>query len=312
MPAYNAAATIAEAIASVQAQTWTDWELVIVDDGSTDSTLAMAQQVATADNRIRVVASSHSGSLAHVRNVGIQYSQADLLAFLDSDDTYEPDTLHQLYTYLQQYPDCNLVYGQYILTDAANVPLRRQPKHIQCREGQFYVSHLPEHTWLNILTSRVSNQMQGVLVRRPVVQHVEGFPETPVLWCPDFVFFVRVCLYDLSSVHALPMIAFRYRQLPGSMTGSPAKLHARLNSIALEMNAIFASPAIPKSAYQVRRKATAVQYFHRVRPVCTSGRFQDIWPVFTHAWPRVGSVHALLLLAKSIALWSKHHLFTVP
>src|ERR1700730_12014610 len=90
MPALNAAATIAEAAGAVHRQGFTDWELIVVDDGSTDAT---RERLATvADSRIRVVAGPRGG-VAQARNLGIGQAGGELLTFLDADDLWTPDKL---------------------------------------------------------------------------------------------------------------------------------------------------------------------------------------------------------------------------
>lgn len=92
VPAYNAEATLAETVASVQAQTLGDWELVICDDGSTDGTLALAERLAGEDPRIRVVSQENRGS-GGAYNTAVRASRSDLLVMLSADDLLLPDHL---------------------------------------------------------------------------------------------------------------------------------------------------------------------------------------------------------------------------
>lgn len=91
IPAYNRAATIGAAIASVLRQTFTDFELVVVDDGSTDDTLAAARSVA--DPRLRVVAAPRNMGAAGARNLGVTEARGTWIAFQDSDDEWLPEKL---------------------------------------------------------------------------------------------------------------------------------------------------------------------------------------------------------------------------
>src|SRR5438552_1151783 len=94
IPAYNAERYIAETIESVIAQTLSDWELVIVDDGSADDTNGVASRYAARDARIRALITPNRG-VANARNFGFAKSSADaeFVMFLDSDDVLEPDSL---------------------------------------------------------------------------------------------------------------------------------------------------------------------------------------------------------------------------
>lgn len=87
VPARNAAATLPATLASVRAQTFSDWEVVLVDDGSTDGTAALAR---AADERVRVVRNEHSTGPAAARNRAIREARGELLALLDADDAYKP------------------------------------------------------------------------------------------------------------------------------------------------------------------------------------------------------------------------------
>ena len=90
MPAYNAEETIGQVIESVLAQTYTDFEFIIVDDGSADSTLSIAQSYAARDPRIRVIAAEHQGN-GGARNVGLQLAAGPWIAVMDADDQAMPE-----------------------------------------------------------------------------------------------------------------------------------------------------------------------------------------------------------------------------
>ena len=93
IPAYNRAATISDCLRSVQAQTYQDWEAIVVDDGSTDSTPEVVTQLAREDARIRLIRQDRNRGAQAARNVGIQAAQGKWIAFLDSDDQYLPHSL---------------------------------------------------------------------------------------------------------------------------------------------------------------------------------------------------------------------------
>lgn len=92
-PAFNASATIGDTIRSVLAQTVTDWEMIIVDDGSTDATLQVAASFT--DPRIRCIAMDHTGTPAAARNRGIEVARAPRVAFIDADDMWMPTFLER-------------------------------------------------------------------------------------------------------------------------------------------------------------------------------------------------------------------------
>jgi teichuronic acid biosynthesis glycosyltransferase TuaG len=92
MPAYNAAQFMAESIRSVIDQTYTNWELIIINDGSTDDTEAIANKQVLVDRRIRLINQTNK-KLSGARNAGIKAATGEWLAFLDSDDLWVPDKL---------------------------------------------------------------------------------------------------------------------------------------------------------------------------------------------------------------------------
>ena len=93
MPAWRAAATLPASVASVQTQTCPDWELLIVEDGSGDATLAVAQALARTDARIRVISLPVNTGAARARNVGLAQARGRYIAFLDADDNWMPEKL---------------------------------------------------------------------------------------------------------------------------------------------------------------------------------------------------------------------------
>ncbi len=97
MPMYNASAFLTAAIGSVKAQTLDDWELIVVDDASTDSSLAAARELAGEDERIKVMAlKENSGSAFRPRLAALQAAAGEYIVELDADDTVEPDYLLKL------------------------------------------------------------------------------------------------------------------------------------------------------------------------------------------------------------------------
>ena len=101
MPVRDRPDLVAVAIASVQAQTYPHWELVVVDDGSTDSTPDVVRRLAASDPRIRLVESESLG-VSRARNIGLDTATGDVLAFLDSDNTWHPDLLRVMLARIEQ------------------------------------------------------------------------------------------------------------------------------------------------------------------------------------------------------------------
>jgi len=107
MPCYNAAAHLARGVGSVLDQDFSRWELIAVDDGSNDGTLAALQ--AFTDPRIRLVSQANAGVSA-ARNAGLAVARGRLVAFLDSDDTWSPCFLSRMAQVMEDAPEVGLVY----------------------------------------------------------------------------------------------------------------------------------------------------------------------------------------------------------
>ncbi len=122
IPCHNAAGFLTETLRSIQAQTFSDWEAVCVDDGSTDGTADLLTQAAASDPRIRVVRTAHGGAGAS-RNLGLRHAAAERVLFFDSDDLLHPFALEMLMRVADtRGPGC-MVTGGYELLDRRGRPL---------------------------------------------------------------------------------------------------------------------------------------------------------------------------------------------
>jgi len=112
IPTYNSVAYLAATIDSVLAQTFADWELVLIDDGSSDGTVELAEDLARQDRRIRIVQGDHSGTAA-ARNAGFRetHPYSEFVVFLDSDDTWEPKALDLLVNALDLHSEYPAAHG---------------------------------------------------------------------------------------------------------------------------------------------------------------------------------------------------------
>lgn len=119
MPAFQAEASLRAAIASMSNQTFADWELVVVNDGSTDATLALANECAAKDPRIRVFRQANLGASA-ARNTGLREAKGEWIGFLDADDWFAPSFLQSLLDIRTAHPEVGVVYCDFALVDANN------------------------------------------------------------------------------------------------------------------------------------------------------------------------------------------------
>ena len=116
MPVFNASRTLADSVASILQQDYTDWELLILDDGSTDGTAELARSFA--DPRIRVLADGRNRGLAARLNEAVGLSRGEYFARMDGDDIAYPQRLARQLEYLRQHPEVDLVGGWALIFDS--------------------------------------------------------------------------------------------------------------------------------------------------------------------------------------------------
>lgn len=110
MPVFNGEKTISNSIQSVLNQTYKNWELILIDDGSSDQTISIIQSYIHQDSRIIFLQNRQNLGVSYTRNKGIAKSSGNWIAFLDSDDQWHPDKLKKQVHVIQKNSDVDLVY----------------------------------------------------------------------------------------------------------------------------------------------------------------------------------------------------------
>ena len=123
-PVYNSALYLEETVRSVLGQTWTDFELLLVDDGSSDDSPEIIGTLAREDGRIRALALPENRGAAEARNLGIRQARGRYLAFVDSDDVWYPDKLDRQLRFMEE-TGCGLSYTGYRMVDRQGRPTGR-------------------------------------------------------------------------------------------------------------------------------------------------------------------------------------------
>jgi glycosyltransferase involved in cell wall biosynthesis len=166
VPAYNSATTIVQAIESALTQDFDGHEVIVVDDGSTDDTVAA---LAGYGDRIRVIHQANAGA-ATARNAGAAIARGEYLSFLDADDLWLPNTLVVRYEALGSNPEAVLAYGDFSVVDDARAPLLSSVFHADPRAAKApTMNELIQRTW-PILPS-------AVMVRCAAFRSVGGFDQ---------------------------------------------------------------------------------------------------------------------------------------
>jgi teichuronic acid biosynthesis glycosyltransferase TuaG len=209
MPAYNAEKYIAASIESVLAQTFSDWELIVVDDGSTDSTATVVQEFATSDPRVRYIF-QENGRLGKARNTGISNSTGRLIAFLDSDDLWLPTKL-EVQTRAMAENNADVVYSKSYVFSDENIDDETQT--LTSSAGKFsgpdFFDSLIRYPQIPVLT---------VLFKRSALDRVGLFEEGKAYHgCEDYDLWLRLARAGL-VFYGMPDILARYRRHGTAMT----------------------------------------------------------------------------------------------
>jgi glycosyltransferase involved in cell wall biosynthesis len=215
-PAYNVERYLTEAADSVLRQTYSDLELIIVDDGSTDRTGDVAEQIRRTDpHRVRVITQRNRGNAA-ARNAALATSRGECLALLDSDDVWEPRYLEEQIAVLNANPDLDLVTG--------NARFLGGPRHgalvHPCPDPR------PPVTLATLIADEDAMSIMTVF-RRRVFETIGGFDESPGL-SEDFDYWVRAALAGFRFARNPEPLAW-YRRRDGSIsTDAPRMLRRAL------------------------------------------------------------------------------------
>lgn len=268
IPTYNRAAMVQQAIASVLAQTFTDFECIVVDDGSPDDTAAALQPLVAA-GRIRYVRQANAG-LSAARNHGIREARGAYITFLDDDDIYEPDKLAKQAAYLDAHPDAMLVHCWFtkFSEQAANLGLRK-PDWFQ---GQLYPAILSY--WRMLMATPC------VMLRREVFDVIGGFDES-LRYAEDLDMWRRVARHY--AFYIVPASLVRIRQQVSSMSSDKTQSAAHFRTM-LE-KAFADDPALPAAT---RRQALAAMYTSVAQNLLGEGGRAEIGVARQHLRSAIG------------------------
>ncbi|MBW4523134.1 MAG: polysaccharide deacetylase family protein [Scytolyngbya sp. HA4215-MV1] len=202
IPAHNAAATLSDTLTSVYAQTFPDWEAIVINNGSSDDTAEVAARFARQDRRIIILNQSQVG-VCVARNAGIQRARFDWLLFLDADDWLAPTHLETLFTQLSIHPDWDAVHcGWSNVTPDGQVSNARYGKS--------------ESDLFPVLTRCCTFAIHTCLVRKSLVEHVGGFDRT-LKTCEDWDLWQRIARMGAKFGLVPEVLAF-YRMRPDSLS----------------------------------------------------------------------------------------------
>jgi glycosyltransferase involved in cell wall biosynthesis len=167
LPTYDRLPMLQEAVRSVIDQTFRDWELIIVDDGSTDSSLTWLETLA--EPRIRLIRHEHTGLISFLRNLGVSHARGDWIAFLDSDDRWKPRKLERQLALHAQFPALRWSYTGRTMIDVEGAEL----------PAEMFKAWEAHSGWIlrEVLTLDANIAAPAVMVDRHLLSDVGEFSE---------------------------------------------------------------------------------------------------------------------------------------
>jgi len=199
MPVYNAEKYLRKAVESILEQTFTDFEFLIIDDGSTDRSIDIIKSYK--DSRIRLVRNEKNLGISKTLNKGIELAASDIIARMDADDISLPHRLRIQYEYIDNHPDCSLVSSHAeIISESGKSIGKYQPD-----SNQFYYN-LVFHCWI---------YHPSVMYRREAIRNAGMYPLT---LAEDYRLWSE--LIKKNKFYNLPHILIRYRITSDSVSNS--------------------------------------------------------------------------------------------
>jgi glycosyltransferase involved in cell wall biosynthesis len=198
LPVYNAQPYLDAAVGSILMQSFRDFELIAVDDGSTDGSLALLQQYARMDSRVRVITRPHSG-IAGALNDGVAAAAGEFLARMDGDDISVPSRFEKQVAFLRQHADVVLVGSRVLLIDPDGQTLFETEQPLE--NPQIQHALLSDVGWVVVHSAAM---MRTAAVRAAGGYRMELAP------CEELDLLVR--LSEAGHLANLPQILLLYRQ----------------------------------------------------------------------------------------------------
>jgi glycosyltransferase involved in cell wall biosynthesis len=247
MPAYNAAAFIVQSIESVLAQSLQSWELLVVDDGSTDTTAGVIGFYAARDPRIRLVRGMHRGCSA-ARNCGIALARGRYVAFLDADDVWLADKLQRQLRHFDSDPQLGMSFtrARYMTVDG---------------EVTRTVSSAPTHGLgiADLLCENATTTPSTLAVRSALLATAGGFDES-LAAAEDLEWIIRVLLTTGCRIEGIDAPLTLYRASPAGASSNLERQQAAWEKVMESVRA--SNPALHARHYRAAR-ATHLRYLAR-------------------------------------------------
>jgi glycosyltransferase involved in cell wall biosynthesis len=199
LPTFERLELLRATIESVFRQTLQDWELIVADDGSGSDVQAYLDELAR-DPRVRVLRLEHSGNAARVRNRALQLVRSEYVAFLDSDDLWEPAKLERQLALMRGSPGCEWGYPAYTMIDGSGAPLPSE----RDRQWTPYGGRI----FREVVRTVASIPIAGVIASAGLIRDVGGFDEA-IDCSEDYDLWMRLALRSPACVIDEPLVRVR-------------------------------------------------------------------------------------------------------
>jgi len=267
IPVFNGAAFLAAALDSVAAQTYPHWEVVVVDDGSTDTSGALADAAAARDPRVRVLHQPNAGHSA-ARNRGLVGCRGEYLQFLDADDRLRPEKLQAQVGYLEQHLHVDIVTGEALYLAQAG---RETPRPLAPPAPNLEVDMLLRNALC----------IDSPLVRRRVLARVGGFracgPAGQRLYgCEDWDLWLRAVLDGCTLAHVPGVVVENVWHAANAQHDRARMLEAALAVLQANASAVHWRNR-PWWALSLLEKRLALLVARRIRAGFAERMLRGVW-----------------------------------
>nr|WP_285886606.1 glycosyltransferase family 2 protein [Hydrogenophaga intermedia] len=230
VPVFNLGDYIDRTLKSIVGQTFLDWEVLVVDDGSTDNTPALVQKWANRDERIKFVRNQRSKGVSGARNTGIDIARGDWIAFLDGDDLFDESALETRVSASSAYPGCWFIGGDFIKfnsdEDLSGHPFSETNAHWRaCVHGDLGFRLEPTLIFDPIKHFLVASLTWTgcVMIRAQLLRALSGFSEK-LMSAEDSHLWLRVAA-SVDQMLFVPKSISYYRQRLSSLTNSGSPIY---------------------------------------------------------------------------------------
>ena len=269
LPTYNRLSYLREAVESVRAQTMPDWELIVLDDGSTDGTVEWLAGLD--DPRVHIVTAPHSGRIPQLRNQAIAEARTDWIAFIDSDDTWAPDKLARQLAFHAEHPAIRWSYTGRAMMDGDGEALPDTRFKVWRPVSGNITAKLLEHEAKIALTS--------VFMHRTLLSELDGFDER-LAFCSDYDLWLRAAQRTECGVLGMPLVRVRVHR------GNTTRDHPEVNASFIDVYKKFGRASTSTEERRICRRQEAFYAVYLGRQLAARGEGRRALRAFVHGLRR--------------------------